>query len=100
MGHQTLVRRALALEARRLGTPEAVVMRSDHRTRPAAVVKPDSGDLTARVFHALYRAYDLHSVQGVHVVVPRDTPCFADPSLGDVARQITDYEQRRGRRVQ
>ena len=96
MGQQTPVRSALALEAR-LGTPEAVVMRGDHNTRPAAVVKPDSGDLTARVFRALYRAYDLHSVQGVHVVVPRGTACFAGPSLGDVARQISDYEQQVGR---
>jgi hypothetical protein len=71
-----------------LGTPEAAVMRSDHNTRPAAAVKPDPGDLTAWVFRALYRAYDLHSVQGVHVVV------------GDVARQISDYEQRRAGRAQ
>jgi hypothetical protein len=97
MGQQTPVRSALALEARRLGTPDAAVMRGDHNTRPAGVVKPDSGDLTARVFRALYRAYDLHSWQGVHVVVPRGTPCFAGPSLGDVARQISDYEQQVGR---
>ena len=63
--------------------------------------EPASGrggdELTARVFRALYRAYDLHSVQGVHVVVPRGTACFAGPSLGDVARQISDYEQQVGR---
>ena len=94
------VHSALALEARRLGAPEAAVMRGDDNTRPAAVVKPDSDDLTARVFRALYKAYDLHSVQGVHVVVPRGTPCFAGPSLGDVARQISDYEQRRAGRAQ
>ena len=97
MGQQNPVRSALTLEARRLGTPEAAVTRGDDNTRPAAVVKPDFGDLTARVFRALYRAYDLHSVQGVHVVVPRGTPCFAGPSLGDVARQISDYEQQAGR---
>ena len=99
MGQQTPARSALALEAR-LGTPEAAVMRGDHNTRPAAVVKPDPGDLTARVFRALYQAYDLHSVQGIHVVVPRGTPCFADRSLGDVARQISNHEQRRGGRAQ
>jgi hypothetical protein len=100
MGQQTPVRSALALEARRLGTPEAAVMRGGDNTRPAAVVKPNPGDLTAQVFRAPYRAYDLHSVQGVHIVVPRGTPCFADPSLGDVARQISDYEQRRAGRAQ
>lgn len=97
MGQQTPVRGALALEARRLGTPQAAVMRGDHNTRPAALVEPDPGDLTARVFRALYQAYDLHSVQGIHVVVPRGTPCFAGPSLGDVARQISDYEEQAGR---
>jgi hypothetical protein len=100
MGQQTSVRSALALAARRLGTSEAAVMRGGDNTRSAAVVKPDPGDPTARVFRAPYRTYDLHSVQGVHVVVPRGTPCFAGPSLGDVARQISDYEQRRGGRVQ
>jgi hypothetical protein len=100
MGQQTPVRSALALEGRGLGTPEAAVIRGDHNTRPAAVVKPDSGDLTAPVFRALYRAYDLHLMQGVHVVVPRGTPCFAGPSLGDVARQISDHEQRRVGRAQ
>jgi hypothetical protein len=100
MGQQTPARSALVLEAEGLGTPQAVVMRGDHNTRPAAVLEPDSGDLTARVFRALYQAYDLHSVQGIHVVVPRGTPCFADLSLGDIARQISNHEQRRGGRAQ
>ena len=96
-GQQTQVRGAVALEARRLSIPETAVLRGDGATRPAVVGKPDTGELTARVFRALYRAYDLHSVQGVHVVVPRGTPCFAGPSLGDVACQISDYEQQVGR---
>jgi len=96
-GQETQVRSAVALEARRLSTPETAVMRGDNTTRPAAVAKPDAGELTARVFRALYRAYDLHSMQGVHIVLPRGTPCFAGLSLGDVARQISDYEQRVGR---
>jgi hypothetical protein len=57
-------------------------------------------ELTARVFRALYGAYDLHSVEGLHVVVPRGTPCFASPSLGDIARQISDHEQRQARRAE
>ena len=57
--------------------------------------RPGGDELTARVFRALYGAYDLHSVEVVHVVVPRGTPCFAGSSLGDVARQISDHEQGR-----
>ncbi len=57
-------------------------------------------ELTARVFRVLYRAYDLHSVEGVHVVVPRGTQCFAGSSLGDVARQVSDHEQGRAGRAE
>jgi hypothetical protein len=28
----------------------------------------------------------------MHVAVPRGTPWFAGPSLGEIARQISDYE--------
>ncbi len=62
--------------------------------------RPGGDELTARVFRALYGAYDLHSVEGVHVVVPRGTPYFADSSLGDVARQISDHEQGRAGRAE
>jgi len=54
--------------------------------------RPDSDDLTARVFRALYQAYDLHWVAGIHVAVPAGSPCFAGPSLGAIARQISDHE--------
>jgi hypothetical protein len=56
---------------------------------------PDSSsrdDLTPRVFRALYRAFDLHTVDGTHIAVPKGTPCFAAPSLGEVARQISARE--------
>ena len=56
---------------------------------------PGRDELTVRVFRALFGAYDLHSVEGLHVVVPRGTPWFSGPSLGDVARQVSDHEQRR-----
>ena len=56
--------------------------------------RPGGDELTARVFRALYPDFDLRSVEGIHVVVPRGTPCFAGSSLGDVARQISDHEQR------
>ena len=62
--------------------------------------RPGGDELTARVFRALYGAYDLHSVEGVHVVVPRGTPCFAGSSLGDIARQISDHEQQQARRAE
>lgn len=56
---------------------------------------PAAGDaLTARVFRTLYQAYDLHSVAGIHVAVPKGAPCFAGPSLGAIARQISDHEHR------
>lgn len=62
---------------------------------------PDRDELTARVFRALYLEFDLRTVGGTtHVVVPRGTPWFAGPSLGDVARQIGDHEQRRAGRTQ
>ena len=58
------------------------------RPRPAAA---DPGELTARFFQALYQAYDLHQVDGIHVVVPKGVPCFAGRSLGALARQISQH---------
>ncbi len=48
--------------------------------------------MTARVFRALYAGFDLHTVGGTHIAVPKGTPCFAGHSLGDIARQISDRE--------
>ena len=60
---------------------------------PAAPVgQPPRDDLTARVFRALYAAFDLHTVGGTHIAVPKGSPCFAAPSLGEIARQISDHE--------
>jgi hypothetical protein len=59
---------------------------------PAARAAPARDDLTTRVFRALYTDYDLHCVHGIHVAVPTGAPCFASPSLGEVARQISDHE--------
>lgn len=61
---------------------------------------PGRDELTARVFRAPYGTYDLHSVGDVHVVVPQGTPWFSGPSLSDVARQISDHEQRRAGRAE
>jgi len=45
-------------------------------------------DLAARLFRRLSCACDLHT--GVHVVVvPAGTPCYAAPSPGGIARQVS-----------
>ncbi|MGH3200601.1 MAG: hypothetical protein ACRDOA_11245 [Streptosporangiaceae bacterium] len=60
---------------------------------PAAPAgRPDGDDLTARVFRALYQAYDLHSIASIHVAVRKGSPCFAGPSLGAIARKISNHE--------
>jgi len=61
-------------------------------TPAAGSGRPDGDDLPARVFRTLYQAYDLHSVAGVHIAVPTGSPCFAGPSIGAIARQISDHE--------
>lgn len=50
-------------------------------------------DLTPRVFRALYGEFELRTVEGTHVVVPVGTLWFAGRSLGEIARQISEYEQ-------
>jgi hypothetical protein len=61
---------------------------------------PGHDELTARVFRALYPEFDLRTVVGAHVVVPRVISVVCGPSLGDVARQISDHAQRRAGRTQ
>ena len=54
-------------------------------------------ELPARLFCRLYPEYGLYMVDGMHVAVPRedplsaDSPVFAGASLGDVARQISEF---------
>ena len=55
---------------------------------PATQLPPDN--LTGRVFRALYQDLDLHTVAGIHIAVPKGTPYFAAPSLGEIAWQISD----------
>ena len=55
----------------------------------------------ARNFRALYPEFGLRRVDGTgHIVVPRGGPRLTGPSLGHVARQIRDHEQRRSRRAE
>jgi hypothetical protein len=55
-------------------------------------MSPVRDDLTLRLFRAMYPEFDLRTVGGIHVVVPRGTPWFAGRSLGEIARQISEYE--------
>ena len=48
--------------------------------------------LAIRVFRALYPGLDLHAERGTFIAVPRGTPYIAGPSLGDVARTISERE--------
>jgi hypothetical protein len=56
-------------------------------TTPAGGYARD--DLTARIFRALYQGFDLHRIGEAYLAVPKGTPCYAGPSLGDIARQIS-----------
>ena len=53
---------------------------------------PGRDELTLRLFRAMYPEFDLRTVAGIHVVVPRGTPWFAGTSLGEIARQISESE--------
>ena len=57
--------------------------------------QPACDDLTARVFRALYVEFDLHTTGGTYIAVPKGARCFAGPSLGAIARQISDHEHPR-----
>jgi hypothetical protein len=59
---------------------------SEQRSPPA----PDQ--LARRVFCALFGDFDLVTVHGIYVAVPRDTPCFAGRTLSEVAQQISQQE--------
>ena len=59
---------------------------------PAAAGQPGRDDLTSRIFRALYQDFSLRTINGIYVVVPKGVPCFASSSLGEIARQISEYE--------
>ena len=61
-------------------------------TTPIAAGQPP-GDLPARIFRALYQEFDLYAINGIYVVVPKGTPWFAGPSLGEIARQISNDDR-------
>ncbi len=41
---------------------------------------PAPGDLTARVFRALYQGFDLHAVGGTYIAIPAGTPALPGPA--------------------
>lgn len=51
--------------------------------------QPRRADLPALVFRALYQGFDLHIIGPVYVAVPKGACCFAGPSLGEIACQIS-----------
>jgi hypothetical protein len=62
-------------------------------TTPATPPRRD--DLTALVFRALYPGYDLHAIgSGIHVAVPRNTPCYAARSIAAIAAIARQISQR------
>jgi hypothetical protein len=61
-------------------------------TRPVAAGQPSRDNLTERIFRALYQEFDLRTINGTHIVVPKGTPWFTGTSLGDIARQISDHD--------
>ena len=50
---------------------------------------PTPGNLTAILFRALYREFDLITIGVLHIVVPKGTPLLTGDSLGDIARRIS-----------
>jgi hypothetical protein len=62
-------------------------------TNPVPAVPPPPEDLTARVFRALYPEFDLHALAGTYLALPKGTPCYTAPALGEIARQISGRER-------
>ncbi len=62
--------------------------------RPRAIPAPAGTPDPARFFRGLYRAWDLHSVEGIHVAVPKGTAFLAARTLTELARQIGDHTAR------
>lgn len=46
-------------------------------------------DLAARLFRALYPGFELKAVGAIYVATPKGTPCYAGPTLTEIARQIS-----------
>ena len=61
-------------------------------TGPPPASPPPAGDLPARLFRALFQGYDLHPAGGAWFAVPKGTACYAAPTIGEIAGQISVRE--------
>ena len=64
-------------------------------TGPPPASPPPAGDLPARLFRALFQGYDLHPAGGAWFAVPKGTACYAAPTIGEIAGQISVREHPR-----
>jgi hypothetical protein len=67
---------------------------TERRTALMTAIAPEGQsppeDLTARVFRASYPGFDLHTLADQHL--PKGTPCFTAPAIGEIARKISGRE--------
>jgi hypothetical protein len=56
---------------------------------PAGVRPAVEATLATRVFRALYRDYELHHLDGIHVVARKGDPVWIGASLGRITREIS-----------
>ena len=61
-------------------------------TGTAPVGQPPPEDLLTRVVRALYPGYDLHTLAGTWLALPKGTLWFTAPAIGEIARQIAVRE--------
>ena len=83
-----------ALAARQVADAREPAVGHRAAAAPAMTATAEPRDLTARVFRALFTCYDLRTIGGTHIAVPKGTPCFAGPSLAGIARQISEHAAR------
>ena len=50
---------------------------------------PQPAEFPSIVFRALYSQFELRTIGGLHIAVPKGTPWYAGRSLSEVARQIS-----------
>jgi len=53
--------------------------------------RPGPDALAGRVFGTLFADFDLVTIDGTHIAVPKGAPCSAGRSLGEIVRQISQH---------
>ena len=51
------------------------------------------GLITPQVYEELFADYDLHTVEGIHFVVPKGTLVFTGANISAIVRQITEHAE-------